>query len=151
VEIALEFSRAMAYMHSRVPKIIHRDLKPANIMVGGSSFMLSDTSLLLHSAGIIKVADFGLCKSLPQRGTHKEKDADRESLRTDAEAKDTYRLTGALPASQRARWRACRTCMRAPRQPRAAVQERPAATGTWRPRCFCTSRTMPTWTCTASR
>lgn len=109
VEVALEFARAMAYMHSRSPALIHRDLKPANIMIGGSSFMLSDTALLLNSAGIVKVADFGLSKSLPKRGKNSgtgpagpaagaagvaSVDDDKGPLN-----RDTYRLTGALSAS----------------------------------------------------
>ena len=93
VEIALEFARAMAYMHHREPKIIHRDLKPANIMIGGSSYMLADTSVLLHTSGIVKVADFGLCKSLPKRGTRPTDET--RSTRDREELKDTYRLTGA--------------------------------------------------------
>lgn len=55
IEIALEFARGMAYMHSRQPVLIHRDLKPANIMIGGSSFMLANTNLLLNNSGTVKV------------------------------------------------------------------------------------------------
>jgi serine/threonine protein kinase len=99
VEITLEFARAMAYMHSRQPVIVHRDLKPANIMVGGSSFMLADTATLLHSAGTIKVADFGLSKSLPKRGSpHVVKvDTDASGDQSDGDSQTTgevYRLTG---------------------------------------------------------
>jgi serine/threonine protein kinase len=90
----------MAYMHNREPKIIHRDLKPANIMIGGSSFMLSDNSVLLHTSGIVKVADFGLCKSLPKRGTRPSDES--RSVRDREELKDTYRLTGAHPLLQAA-------------------------------------------------
>eukprot|EP00892_Ulva_mutabilis_P004619 jgi/Ulvmu1/2529/UM138_0034.1 len=107
VEVALEFARAMAYMHSRSPALIHRDLKPANIMIGGSSFMLSDTALLLNSAGIVKVADFGLSKSLPKRGksagaahaTQPGPAAGGAGVASVSDEKgllnrDTYRLTG---------------------------------------------------------
>lgn len=86
VEVALEFARAMAYMHSRQPVIIHRDLKPANIMVGGSSFMLSETHTLLNWNGTIKVADFGLSKSLPKMGIPATASAEH--------LEGTYRLTG---------------------------------------------------------
>ena len=42
-------------MHSRQPVLIHRDLKPANIMIGGSSFMLANTNVLLNTSGTVKV------------------------------------------------------------------------------------------------
>jgi serine/threonine protein kinase len=89
VEIALEFARGMAYMHSRKPVLIHRDLKPANVMIGGSSFMLADTNLLLNSAGTVKVADFGLSKSLPKLTA-----AAHESKADVGIASDKYTLTG---------------------------------------------------------
>jgi serine/threonine protein kinase len=97
IEIALEFARGMAYMHSRQPVLIHRDLKPANIMIGGSSFMLSDTSLLLNSAGSVKVADFGLSKSLPKLGLAGAKSDTRGAMHT-----DKYTLTGDLRCFLRA-------------------------------------------------
>lgn len=42
-----------------------RDLKPANLMIGGSHIE-SDVHrrLLLHELGTVKIADFGLSKSL---------------------------------------------------------------------------------------
>lgn len=105
VEVALEFARAMAYMHSRSPALIHRDLKPANIMIGGSSFMLSDTALLLNSSGIVKVADFGLSKSLPKRGKTSVPGpaAGAAGVASVGEGmaalnRDTYRLTGTPPS-----------------------------------------------------
>lgn len=36
VEIALDFARGMAYLHSRRQPIVHRDLKPANLMIAGN-------------------------------------------------------------------------------------------------------------------
>ena len=36
VEIALDFARGMAYLHSRRMPIVHRDLKPANLMISGN-------------------------------------------------------------------------------------------------------------------
>lgn len=91
VEIALEFARCMAYMHSRKPVLIHRDLKPANIMIGGSSFMLADTNLLLNSAGTVKVADFGLSKTLPKMTT-----SAHDNMQETGFAPDKYTLTGAV-------------------------------------------------------
>lgn len=45
--------------------LLCRDLKPANLMIGGAH---SDTDLhrriLLHELGTLKIADFGLSKSL---------------------------------------------------------------------------------------
>lgn len=36
VEVALDFARGMAYLHSRRQPIVHRDLKPANLMISGN-------------------------------------------------------------------------------------------------------------------
>ena len=47
-----DLARAMAYLHDHKPcRIIHRDLKPSNI-------------LLDINSGVLKIADFGLCKVL---------------------------------------------------------------------------------------
>eukprot|EP00877_Chromochloris_zofingiensis_P012895 jgi/Chrzof1/785/Cz01g28220.t1 len=62
VEIALDFARGMAYLHSRRQPIVHRDLKPANLMISGN--LNADTEQLYLDSGVIKVADFGLSKSL---------------------------------------------------------------------------------------
>lgn len=35
-EIALDFARSLAYLHSRRQPIVHRDLKPANLMISGN-------------------------------------------------------------------------------------------------------------------
>ncbi|WIA42498.1 hypothetical protein OEZ86_008486 [Tetradesmus obliquus] len=66
VQLALDCARGIAYLHNHNPlSIIHRDLKPANLMIGGSHV---DTDmhrrLLLHELGTVKIADFGLSKSL---------------------------------------------------------------------------------------
>jgi serine/threonine protein kinase len=41
-------------------------LKPANLMIGGSSYIESDMQrrIMLHELGCVKIADFGLSKSL---------------------------------------------------------------------------------------
>lgn len=53
VEIALDFARGMAYLHSRRQPIVHRDLKPANLMISGN--LHADTEQLFLDSGIIKV------------------------------------------------------------------------------------------------
>ncbi|KAF6260215.1 protein kinase [Scenedesmus sp. NREL 46B-D3] len=66
VQLALDCARGIAYLHNHNPlSIIHRDLKPANLMIGGSH-VESDIHrrLLLHELGTVKIADFGLSKSL---------------------------------------------------------------------------------------
>ena len=62
VEVALDFARGMAYLHSRRQPIVHRDLKPANLMISGN--LNADAEQLFLDSGVIKVADFGLSKSL---------------------------------------------------------------------------------------
>ncbi|WIA29235.1 hypothetical protein OEZ86_011743 [Tetradesmus obliquus] len=62
VEVALDFARGMAYLHSRRQPIVHRDLKPANLMISGN--LHADTEQLYLDSGVVKVADFGLSKSL---------------------------------------------------------------------------------------
>jgi len=42
VELALDASRGLAYMHSKKPSpIVHRDLKPANLMIAGNLYQVS--------------------------------------------------------------------------------------------------------------
>jgi serine/threonine protein kinase len=53
---AIQVARGMAYLHGRTPHpLIHRDLKPENVMLKN---------------GCAKVADFGICKTLPALGQH---------------------------------------------------------------------------------
>ncbi len=103
VEIALDFARGMAYLHSRRLPIVHRDLKPANLMISGN--LHADTEQLFLDSGVIKVvrgkamgeegsstaihaadclqvADFGLSKSL--QVTEKKSNLNN----------DTFKLTG---------------------------------------------------------
>jgi len=82
LEIALDAARGLAYMHNRNPNpIIHRDLKPGNLMLSGSQYQSQHD--VVFDQGIVKLADFGLSKTLPWN-----KHADMQSL----DAK--FRLTG---------------------------------------------------------
>ena len=53
VEIALDFARGLAYLHSRRQPIVHRDLKPANLMISGN--LNADAEQLYLDSGVIKV------------------------------------------------------------------------------------------------
>lgn len=81
VEIALDFARGMAYLHSRRQPIVHRDLKPANLMIAGN--MYADAEQLYMDSGVVKVADFGLSKSLVPVDKH-----------GNMQLNDTYKMTG---------------------------------------------------------
>ncbi|GIL72919.1 hypothetical protein Vretimale_4568 [Volvox reticuliferus] len=85
VEIALDFARGMAYLHSRRQPIVHRDLKPANLMIAGN--LHADTEQLYLDSGVIKVADFGLSKSLVPVERH-------GGLAGALDINVTYKLTG---------------------------------------------------------
>ncbi|KAG1673263.1 hypothetical protein FOA52_002543 [Chlamydomonas sp. UWO 241] len=66
IHLALDCARGMAYLHNRSPQaVIHRDLKPANIMLGGFKvFSRTHKELMYGEIGMLKIADFGLSKSL---------------------------------------------------------------------------------------
>lgn len=81
VELALDAARGLAYLHNRKPApIVHRDMKPANLMIAGA--MSVDRDSLVYETGVMKLADFGLSKSLPM---NKHAGYDLE---------DTFTLTG---------------------------------------------------------
>lgn len=64
VEIALDAARGLAYLHNRRPSpIIHRDLKPGNLMLSGSPYQT--VKQIIYETGVVKLADFGLSKTLP--------------------------------------------------------------------------------------
>ncbi|KAG2500845.1 hypothetical protein HYH03_001606 [Edaphochlamys debaryana] len=66
VQLALDMARGLAYLHNRSPQaVIHRDLKPANLMIGGPKVFSSLHRMLCQEEmGVLKIADFGLSKSL---------------------------------------------------------------------------------------
>ncbi|GFR46936.1 hypothetical protein Agub_g8584 [Astrephomene gubernaculifera] len=66
VQLALDMARGLAYLHNRSPQaVIHRDLKPANLMIGGPKvFSANHRALCQEEMGVLKIADFGLSKSL---------------------------------------------------------------------------------------
>ncbi|KAL4538986.1 hypothetical protein Ndes2526B_g02745 [Nannochloris sp. 'desiccata'] len=64
IEIALDAARGLAYLHNRRPSpIIHRDLKPGNLMLSGSAYQ--SHRQIVFDTGTVKLADFGLSKTLP--------------------------------------------------------------------------------------
>jgi serine/threonine protein kinase len=64
VEVALDAARGLAYLHNHKPSpIIHRDLKPGNLMFSGSQYQ--NQYQIQFDVGTIKMADFGLSKTLP--------------------------------------------------------------------------------------
>ncbi|KXZ55947.1 hypothetical protein GPECTOR_2g1498 [Gonium pectorale] len=66
VQLALDMARGLAYLHNRSPQaVIHRDLKPANLMMGGPKVLSPHhRQLCQDEMGVLKLADFGLSKSL---------------------------------------------------------------------------------------
>ncbi|CAD7698960.1 unnamed protein product [Ostreobium quekettii] len=66
VELALDCSRGMSYLHMRSPHcVIHRDLKPANLMIGGHGFTSpTGAHRMITETGCVKIADFGLSRSI---------------------------------------------------------------------------------------
>ncbi|MEW5312654.1 MAG: hypothetical protein WDW38_004271 [Sanguina aurantia] len=66
VQLSLDCAKGLAYMHNRRPQaVIHRDLKPANLMLGGPKIYNSvHRKLCVSEIGTLKIADFGLSKSL---------------------------------------------------------------------------------------
>ncbi|KAK9838136.1 hypothetical protein WJX81_003291 [Elliptochloris bilobata] len=94
-EMALDCARGMLYLHARNKRIIiHRDLKPGNLMLGGIPFDTDDGSIA-QTVGVVKIADFGLSKtlaiqsSMSRSGAMGELDERGEPLNN-----ERYKLTG---------------------------------------------------------
>lgn len=64
VIMALDCAKGMTYLHTHNKQlIVHRDLKPANLMLGGIPHE-TGTRDMAAMEGVIKIADFGLSRSL---------------------------------------------------------------------------------------
>eukprot|EP01025_Chloroclados_australasicus_P063609 TRINITY_DN8425_c0_g1_i2.p1 TRINITY_DN8425_c0_g1~~TRINITY_DN8425_c0_g1_i2.p1 ORF type:complete len:231 (+),score=23.47 TRINITY_DN8425_c0_g1_i2:2-694(+) len=63
-------------------------------MIGGSSFTLGDKEVLLNLSGTVKVADFGLCKTLPKLKSSGIDATKNAAQSNDSKATDRFRLTG---------------------------------------------------------
>lgn len=70
-QMGIETARGMAYLHNKNQSsvcIIHRDLKPANLMIGGHRAETRQAKeMMVSETGIIKIADFGLSRSVKTR------------------------------------------------------------------------------------
>eukprot|EP00798_Chlamydomonas_sp_ICE-L_P006021 gene6021-5329_t len=102
--IALDCARGLAYQHNQTPHaVIHRDLKPANLMLGGPKvYNAHHKKMLNDEIGVLKIADFGLSKSLKLSNRKKgggSQSLDVSSRSAEASVKnpekgESYKLTG---------------------------------------------------------
>ena len=75
LEVAADAARGLAYLHARKQgAIVHRDLKPGNLMISGTQYL--PQARLVADVGTVKLADFGLSKSLPKADKHAGYDLD---------------------------------------------------------------------------
>ena len=75
LEVAADTARGLAYLHARKQgAIVHRDLKPGNLMISGTQYL--PRARLVADIGTVKLADFGLSKSLPKADKHAGYDLD---------------------------------------------------------------------------
>ena len=75
LEVAADAARGLAYLHARKQgAIVHRDLKPGNLMISGTQYL--PQARLVSDIGTVKLADFGLSKSLPKADKHAGYDLD---------------------------------------------------------------------------
>ncbi|CAD7702248.1 unnamed protein product [Ostreobium quekettii] len=109
VELALDCARGMSYLHRRSPHcVIHRDLKPANLMVGGHSLSSSSGARrMIVETGCVKIADFGLSRSIKTKLYTRHAQRDLEDIKAAralgnrmmskdslSEMTETYQMTG---------------------------------------------------------
>eukprot|EP00210_Caulerpa_lentillifera_P005600 g5357.t1 len=108
-EMALDCAKGMAFLHNSKNStcFIHRDLKPANLMLGGNKILNErHRTLMIKETGRIKIADFGLSRSIPTRlyRRHAKSTLGKHSQGVGIEAKipeegvdvltDRYQMTG---------------------------------------------------------
>jgi len=75
LEVAADAARGLAYLHARKQgAIVHHDLKPGNLMISGTQYL--PQARLVSDIGTVKLADFGLSKSLPKADKHAGYDLD---------------------------------------------------------------------------
>lgn len=97
VQLALDCALGMTYLHNRRPQaVIHRDLKPANLMIGGGqASTLDQRKLIVQQVGVVKIADFGLSKSLKlTKEDSKNLTGDAMPANGDTTMSTSYKLTG---------------------------------------------------------
>lgn len=88
LNMAIEATRGLAYLHSQTPAVLHRDLKSANVLVDDN----------YH----IKLADFGLSRAATLNGTGPSSESKSASLVDLLQRRNTERGLGAsdgLPPS----------------------------------------------------
>ena len=62
--------------------VIHRDLKPANLMIGGVPFD-GGSRAIAQKTGFVKIADFGLSRSLAINNPASKTSASAEEIEND--------------------------------------------------------------------
>eukprot|EP00198_Chlamydomonas_reinhardtii_P001505 XP_001690841.1 protein kinase [Chlamydomonas reinhardtii] len=104
IQLALDMARGLAYLHNRSPQaVIHRDL-PANLMIGGPKvFTEAHKFICREETGVLKIADFGLSKSLkltkPKRHNRDSATNTPDNSVMNGRANSTHTPKGGLGAS----------------------------------------------------
>lgn len=99
VHLALDCAKGLAYLHNRSPHaVIHRDLKPANLMLGGpKTFNSKHKQLLTEELGVLKIADFGLSKSLKLTKSKGRQSVDNSH--NNGDPSNSARNSGSMPTN----------------------------------------------------